>query len=103
MVIVLYTVDLRTCHIILLVCTVTKRSVIRINLAFQFYLIMLSEFIRKKMPYNLAPKVQDDTIVGFLSGWIDNRIRCLVVEPRNQTRLRYLIAAYAFQQRVAFG
>uniref|UniRef100_A0A1A9ZXJ7 Thioredoxin domain-containing protein n=1 Tax=Glossina pallidipes TaxID=7398 RepID=A0A1A9ZXJ7_GLOPL len=61
------------------------------------------EFIRKKMPYNLTPKVQDDTIVGFLSGWIDNRIRGLVVEPRNQTRLRYLIAAYAFQQRVAFG
>ncbi|KAI9580148.1 hypothetical protein GQX74_000936 [Glossina fuscipes] len=61
------------------------------------------EFIRKKMPYNLTPKVQDDTIVGFLSGWIDNRIRGLVIEPRNQTRLRYLIAAYAFQQRVAFG
>uniref|UniRef100_A0A1A9W3K0 DnaJ homolog subfamily C member 16 n=1 Tax=Glossina brevipalpis TaxID=37001 RepID=A0A1A9W3K0_9MUSC len=61
------------------------------------------QFIRKKMPFSITPKIQDDTILGFLSGWVDNRIRGLVVEPRNQTRLRYLIAAYAFQHRVAFG
>lgn len=47
--------------------------------------------------------IKDSNIDAFLSGWTDNRVRALVMEPRSQPRLRYLIAAYHFRQQVAFG
>lgn len=61
------------------------------------------EFIRKKVPYKLIQNIKDETIDGFLNGWMDNRVRAVVMEPRQQPRLRYLITAFAFRQRVAFG
>ncbi|XP_055585814.1 dnaJ homolog subfamily C member 16 isoform X2 [Uranotaenia lowii] len=61
------------------------------------------EFIRQKLPYKLLPTIDDSTVDGFLEGWIDNRVRALVMEPRAQPRLRYLITAYHFRERVAFG
>lgn len=61
------------------------------------------DFIRQKMPYKLMSTVRDDTLDQFLSGWEDNRVRALVMEPRTQPRLRYLISAFQFRQRVAFG
>ncbi|XP_053963544.1 dnaJ homolog subfamily C member 16 isoform X1 [Anastrepha ludens] len=63
----------------------------------------IKEFIRKKMPYAITKKIDDNNVDDFLGGWMDNRVRALIFEPRNQTRLRYLISAYAFQHRVAFG
>lgn len=38
-----------------------------------------------------------------MSGWSDNRVRALVMEPRSTSRLRYLITSFYFRQRVAFG
>lgn len=61
------------------------------------------DFIRKKLPYRIGTTVDDDNIDAFLNGWMDNKVRALILEPRNQTRLRYLIAAFAFRSRVAFG
>lgn len=61
------------------------------------------EFVRHKFPYKLISSIKDNTIDTFLNGWLDNRVRALIVEPRTQPRLRYLIAAYYFRHRVAFG
>ncbi|XP_049305904.1 dnaJ homolog subfamily C member 16 isoform X2 [Bactrocera dorsalis] len=63
----------------------------------------IKEFIRKKMPYSIKQRIYDHNVEDFLGGWIDNRVRALILEPRNKTRLRYLISAYSFQYRVAFG
>lgn len=61
------------------------------------------DFVRLKLPYKLLGNVKDNNIDEFLAGWRDNRVRALVMEPRSQPRLRYLIAAYHFRQHVAFG
>ncbi|XP_055616645.1 dnaJ homolog subfamily C member 16 [Toxorhynchites rutilus septentrionalis] len=61
------------------------------------------DFIRQKLPYGLLPTVDDSSIDKFLQGWEDNRVRALVVEPKTQPRLRYLITAFHFRERVAFG
>ncbi|KAL3269506.1 hypothetical protein HHI36_008572 [Cryptolaemus montrouzieri] len=63
----------------------------------------LIEFIRQKLPYKLVPKVMEDDLEEFLSGWEDNKVRGLIFEPRETVRLRYLVTAYHFRHRVAFG
>ncbi|XP_057651813.1 dnaJ homolog subfamily C member 16 isoform X1 [Diorhabda carinulata] len=61
------------------------------------------EFIRNKMPYKLVTKINSDNIEEFLNGWEDNRVRGLIFEPRSTIRLRYLVTAYHFRHRIAFG
>lgn len=61
------------------------------------------EFLRRRFPYKLVPKVDENSLEEFLSGWEDNRVRGLIFEPRNTTRLRYLVTAFHFRHRVAFG
>lgn len=61
------------------------------------------DFVRHKLPYKLILPVTDDTMDGFLNGWHDNRVRALVFEPRLQPRLRYLLAAFNYKNRVHFG
>lgn len=61
------------------------------------------EFIRNKMPYKLVTKVTSDNVEEFLNGWEDNRVRGLIFEPRSTIRLRYLVTAYHFRHRIAFG
>lgn len=61
------------------------------------------EFIRGKFPYNLIQTITDDNANDFLKGWVDNRVRALVFENKKQPRLRYLLTAYHFRDRVAFG
>ncbi|XP_044754562.1 dnaJ homolog subfamily C member 16 [Coccinella septempunctata] len=63
----------------------------------------LIEFIRQKMPYKLVPKIKEDDLEEFLSGWEDNKVRGLIFEPRGSMRLRYLVTAYHFRYRVSFG
>lgn len=72
-----------------------KESVLSVN--------RIVEFVRLKLPYKLLGNIKDTNIDDFLAGWRDNRVRALVMEPRSQPRLRYLIAAYHFRQHVAFG
>ncbi|KAJ3642615.1 hypothetical protein Zmor_025378 [Zophobas morio] len=61
------------------------------------------EFLRNKLPYKLVPKLKNDDVGEFLNGWEDNRVRGLIFEPRQITRLRYIVTAYHFRHRVAFG
>lgn len=61
------------------------------------------DFIRQKLPYKLIPNIRDDNLNKFLSGWNDNRVRALLLEPRVIPRLRYLITAFHYRHRVAFG
>jgi DnaJ family protein C protein 16 len=61
------------------------------------------EFLRNKMPYKLVPKIRNEDVDAFLNGWEDNRVRGLIFEPRQNMRLRYLVTAYHFRHRVAFG
>lgn len=68
-----------------------------------FFSHIFPDFVRLKLPYKLLGNVKDSNIDAFLSGWTDNRVRALVMEPRSQPRLRYLIAAYHFRHLVAFG
>lgn len=63
----------------------------------------LVEFVRQKLPYKLIRPVDDASVDEFLSGWRDNRVRGLVMEPQAQPRLRYLVTAFRFRHRVAFG
>ena len=62
-----------------------------------------TDFIRSKFPYKLMTPVDDSSVESFLSGWIDNRVRALVLESKEQPRLRYLLSAYFYRDRVAFG
>ncbi|KAL2744675.1 dnaJ subfamily C member 16 isoform X2 [Vespula maculifrons] len=61
------------------------------------------EFLRNKFPYKLIQTVNTNNIDAFLSGWADNRIRALVFEKRDSARLRYLLMAFYYKTRVAFG
>nr|XP_043066068.1 dnaJ homolog subfamily C member 16 isoform X2 [Drosophila bipectinata] len=61
------------------------------------------EFIRKKMPFNILHRIESKNINAFLSGWMDNKVRALIFEPRSQIRLRYLLTAFEFYDRVTFG
>lgn len=63
-----------------------------------------SEFIRKKLPFNILKRIESEKNINvFLSGWIDNKVRALIFEPRRQIRLRYLLTAFEFYDRVTFG
>ncbi|KAH8292525.1 hypothetical protein KR054_011439 [Drosophila jambulina] len=61
------------------------------------------EFIRKKLPFRIMQRVDSENIDDFLGGWMDNRVRALILEPRSLIRLRYLLTAFEFNDRVAFG
>lgn len=74
-----------------------------ISFALNIMLFHFIEFLRSKMPYNLVPTINADNVDQFLSGWKDNRVRGLIFEPRSPMRLRYLISAFHFRDRVAFG
>lgn len=68
-----------------------------------FVLQIVVDFIRQKLPYKMIVPINDNNVNEFLSGWSDNRVRALIMEPRKQIRLRYLNSAFQFRQRVLFG
>jgi len=61
------------------------------------------DFVRFKLPYKLILSVNEASLDSFLNGWHDNRVRAMIFEPRLQPRLRYLLTAYHFKNRVHFG
>ncbi|XP_036678307.1 dnaJ homolog subfamily C member 16 isoform X4 [Drosophila suzukii] len=61
------------------------------------------EFIRKKLPFKIFQRIDNDNFNEFLGGWMDNRVRALMFEPRSLIRLRYLLTAFEFYDRIAFG
>ncbi|KAL1492094.1 hypothetical protein ABEB36_012587 [Hypothenemus hampei] len=61
------------------------------------------EFMKSKFPYKMVSKVREDNLEEFLKGWTDNRVRGLIVSHKINIRLRYLVTAFHFRHRVAFG
>ncbi|XP_072944107.1 dnaJ homolog subfamily C member 16 isoform X2 [Epargyreus clarus] len=61
------------------------------------------EFIRWKFPYRLVAKLNDDNVDAFVNDFEDNRVKALIFEERPNIRLRYLVAAYHYRDRVAFA
>jgi hypothetical protein len=62
-----------------------------------------SDFVRNRFPYKLVQPVRDDNVSAFLNGWVDNRVRALIFERQEVIRLRYLLMAFYYRDRVAFG
>ncbi|XP_066140004.1 dnaJ homolog subfamily C member 16 [Euwallacea fornicatus] len=61
------------------------------------------EFMKSKFPYKLVSKVGEENLNEFLNGWTDNRVRGLILPHKINIRLRYLVTAFHFRNRVAFG
>lgn len=76
-----------------------KAYVYKNNLSLQ----NLVDFLRQKMPYRMIVPIDDKNIDSFLNGWMDNKVRALILEPRKNVRMRYLTTAFQFRARVAFG
>ncbi|XP_063228337.1 dnaJ homolog subfamily C member 16 isoform X2 [Bacillus rossius redtenbacheri] len=68
-----------------------------------FSLQRIVEFVRSKFPYRMVQPINDDNVDVFLSGWVDNRVRALIFERHEAVRLRYLLMAFYYRDRVAFG
>lgn len=62
-----------------------------------------SEFVRNKLPYKLVKPITDDNVDKFLDGWEDNKVRGLIFEDRPAVRLRYLLTAFHYRDRITFG
>jgi len=69
----------------------------------QFSAVKMLEFVRRKLPYKMVEKVNDDNVDDFLNGWMDNKIRVLLFGKLDIVRLRYLTTAYKYRQRAVFG
>lgn len=69
----------------------------------QLSFVRVVEFVKSKFPYKMIATVDINTADDFLDGWMDNRVRVLIFSPRESIRLRYLLVAYWFRSRVAFG
>lgn len=67
------------------------------------YEIHVSEFVRNKLPYKLVKPITDDNVDKFLDGWEDNKVRGLIFEDRPAVRLRYLLTAFHYRDRITFG
>ncbi|KAL0841720.1 hypothetical protein ABMA28_013992 [Loxostege sticticalis] len=61
------------------------------------------EFIRWRFPYKLVRSINNGNVEGFVSDFEDNKVKALIFEERQTIRLRYLIAAFHYRDRVAFG
>ncbi|KAM7310143.1 dnaJ homolog subfamily C member 16 [Ixodes scapularis] len=70
----------------------------------QLSLVNAVDFCRQLFPRDTVTIVDDVAALDdFLSGWSDNRVRAVVFSPSASVRLRYLLAAFQFRERVRFG
>merc|ERR1712088_1159518 len=65
--------------------------------------VKVLEFIRRKLPYKLVQRINDDNVGEFLQGWMDNRVRVLIFGKLDIVRLRYLTSGFKFRERAAIG
>jgi len=65
--------------------------------------VKVLEFIRRKLPYKLVQRINDDNVGEFLNGWMDNRVRVLIFGKLDIVRLRYLTSGFKFRERAAIG
>lgn len=64
---------------------------------------MLVEFMRWRFPYRMVTSITDGNAEPFVSDFEDNKVKALIFEERPTMRLRYLITAFHYRERVAFG
>lgn len=65
--------------------------------------VKVLEFVRRKLPYKLVQRIDDENIDSFLDGWMDNRVRVLLFGKLDVVRLRYLTSGFKFRDRAALG
>jgi len=65
--------------------------------------VKVLEFIRRKLPYKLVQRVDDNNVGEFLKGWSDNKVRVLLFGKLDIVRLRYLTSGFKFRERAALG
>lgn len=61
------------------------------------------DFIRWKFPYRLVRSLTDSNVDTFVSDFEDNKVKALIFEERQNIRLRYLITAFHYRDRVSFA
>ncbi|XP_047988249.1 dnaJ homolog subfamily C member 16 [Leguminivora glycinivorella] len=61
------------------------------------------DWIRWKFPYKLVPRVTDSSLTGWLGDFEDNKVKALIFEEQPTMRLRYLLTAFHYRDRVSFG
>ncbi|XP_063378538.1 dnaJ homolog subfamily C member 16 [Cydia fagiglandana] len=61
------------------------------------------EWIRWKFPYKLVPRVTDSSLTSWLGDFEDNKVKALIFEEQPTMRLRYLLTAFHYRDRVSFG
>ena len=69
----------------------------------QISLSRIVEFIRRSLPSDLVQEVDDTNYLEFLKGWHDNRVRTLFINEEHIIKLRYLLMAFEFRDRIAFA
>nr|XP_027194543.1 dnaJ homolog subfamily C member 16-like [Dermatophagoides pteronyssinus] len=60
-------------------------------------------FIKRSLPKDLIIEINDDNYYDFLNGWKDNKVRVLFTNNDRSIRLRYILVAFYFHERIAFG
>ncbi|XP_075584769.1 dnaJ homolog subfamily C member 16 l(3)80Fg isoform X2 [Dermatophagoides farinae] len=60
-------------------------------------------FIKRSLPKDLIIEINNNNYYEFLSGWKDNKVRVLFANPDRIIRLRYVLIAFYFHERIAFG
>ncbi|CAG5011375.1 unnamed protein product [Parnassius apollo] len=61
------------------------------------------EFIRWKFPYKLVASLNNNNMDSFISDFEDNKVKALIFEERPSIRLRYLVTAFHYRERVSFA
>jgi len=69
----------------------------------QFSAVKALEFVRRKLPYKIVEKINEENVDNFLNGWMDNKVRVLLFGKIDVIRLRYLASAYKYRFRAALG
>ncbi|XP_041977353.1 dnaJ homolog subfamily C member 16 [Aricia agestis] len=61
------------------------------------------DFIRWKFPYKMVKSLNDNNMEPWLSDFDDNKVKAVIFEDRQLIRLRYLVTAFYYRERVSFA
>ncbi|XP_049866727.1 dnaJ homolog subfamily C member 16 [Pectinophora gossypiella] len=61
------------------------------------------DFMRWKFPYKMVTSINDGNVESFVTDFEDNKVKALIFEERQTIRLRYLITAFHYRDRLSFG
>ncbi|KAJ2952479.1 hypothetical protein O0L34_g6797 [Tuta absoluta] len=61
------------------------------------------DFMRWRFPYKLVTPITNANVDSFVSDFEDNKVKALIFEERRNIRMRYLITAFHYRDRLSFG